>query len=68
MNLIDQGLQLSVDRVPTKEMVVDILSEPLVGVEFKYLLAKLLKWNNMWAVIDLCVLTQQCDGVRRNYP
>ena len=47
MNLIDQGLQLSVDRVPTKEMVVDILSEPLVGVEFKYLLAKLLKWNNM---------------------
>ena len=45
-DLIDQGL-LTVDYVPTKEMVADILSKPLVGAQFKYLLAKLLGWNNM---------------------
>jgi hypothetical protein len=44
-DLIDQGI-IEMIYTPTDELVVDILTKPLVGRKFQYLLYKLLGWNN----------------------
>ena len=44
-DLIDQGL-LELIYMPTDELVADILTKPLTGWKFFYLLGKLLGWNN----------------------
>ena len=44
-DLIDQGL-LELIYMPTDELVADILTKPLTGWKFFYLLGKLLGWSN----------------------
>ena len=44
--LIDTGV-LVLLYVPSKEMVADVLSKPVVGAQFYYLLRKLLGWVHM---------------------
>ena len=41
--LIDMG-RVALRYVPTKEMVADVLSKPVVGAQFQYLVQKLLGW------------------------
>ena len=43
-DLIDKGLNKLV-YTPTEELVADILTKPLNGWKFRYLLSKLLGWN-----------------------
>jgi hypothetical protein len=43
-DLIDKGLIKLVYK-PTEELVADILTKPLTGWKFRYLLSKLLGWN-----------------------
>jgi len=43
-DLIDEGM-LELIYVPTDELVADILTKPLTGWKFQYLLRKLLGWN-----------------------
>jgi len=43
-DLIDEGM-LELIYVPTDELVADILTKPLTGWKFQYLLHKLLGWN-----------------------
>jgi hypothetical protein len=42
--LTDSGL-IELLYVPTDELVADILTKPLTGWKFQYLLKKLLGWN-----------------------
>ena len=44
-DLIDQGL-LELIYMPTNELVADILTKPLTGWNFFYLLGKLFGWSN----------------------
>jgi hypothetical protein len=44
-DLIDQEM-IGLIYTPTDELVADILTKPLVGWKFQYLLYKLLGWNN----------------------
>ena len=44
--LMDEGL-LELQYMPTKEIAADLLSKPLVGQQFKYLLRKVLGWVHM---------------------
>jgi hypothetical protein len=43
--LLDNGL-LKLIYMPTDELVADILTKPLAGWKFQYLLYKLIGWNN----------------------
>ena len=43
-DLIDVGV-LVMSYVPTAEMVSDLLTKPLIGSKFRYLLSKMLGWN-----------------------
>jgi hypothetical protein len=45
-DLIDFGT-LVLSYIPTAEMVSDLLTKPLIGAKFRYLLAKMLGWNGM---------------------
>ena len=44
--LMDEGF-LELQYMPTKEIAADLLSKPLVGQQFKYLLRKVLGWVHM---------------------
>lgn len=44
-DLIDQEM-IGLIYTPTDELVADILTKPLVGWKFQYLLYKLLGWTN----------------------
>jgi hypothetical protein len=63
--LIDSGV-IEMMYTPTEELVADILTKPLVGWKFQYLLYKLIGWNNV--VIDNeCHFTEDvCWGVDRS--
>jgi hypothetical protein len=45
---------------PTDELVVDILTKPLVGWKFKYLLKKLLGWCHGEMICDEHVTEEVC--------
>jgi hypothetical protein len=44
-DLIDEGI-IKLEYQSTNELVADILTEPLTGTQFQYLLYKLIGWNN----------------------
>jgi hypothetical protein len=44
-DLIDEGI-IKLEYQSTNELVADILTKPLTGVQFQYLLYKLIGWNN----------------------
>jgi hypothetical protein len=43
-DLIEKGL-IELVYTPTEELVADILTKPLTGWKFRYLLSKFLGWN-----------------------
>jgi hypothetical protein len=55
--LIDQEM-LELIYTPTDELVADILTKPLVGWKFQYLLYKLIGWNNIEMVRE-CHFTEE---------
>jgi hypothetical protein len=44
-DLIDEGI-IKLEYQSTNELVADILTKPLTGAQFQYLLYKLIGWNN----------------------
>lgn len=44
-DLIDAGI-IKLEYQSTHELVADILTKPLTGAQFQYLLYKLIGWNN----------------------
>jgi hypothetical protein len=56
--LLDNG-SLKLIYMPTDELVADILTKPLTGWKFQYLMYKLIGWNSRWIK-----LLRRCD--RRN--
>ena len=45
-DLIEQG-QIELVWTPTEHLVADILTKPMSGGKFQYLLFKLIGWNNI---------------------
>jgi hypothetical protein len=58
-DLIDQGL-IELIYVPTEELVADILTKPITGWKFQYLLYKLLGWNNSNLNEDYQIAEEVC--------
>jgi hypothetical protein len=44
-DLINEGI-IKLEYQSTNELVADILTKPLTGAQFQYLLYKLIGWNN----------------------
>jgi hypothetical protein len=60
--LIDQGM-LELIYTPTDELVADILTKPLVGWKFKYLLKKLLGWCHCEMICNKHFTEEVCWGL-----
>jgi hypothetical protein len=58
-DLIDSGL-IDLIYMPTDELVADILTKPLMGWKFQYLLRKLLGWNNVEVNKDCHFIEEVC--------
>jgi hypothetical protein len=63
---INQGM-LELMYTPTDELVADILTKPLVGWKFKYLLKKLLGWCHGEMMHDQHVTEEVCCVLDRSY-
>ncbi len=63
--LIEQGM-LELIYTPTDELVADILTKPLVGWKFKYLLKKLLGWCHGEMMHDEHVTEEVCCRLDRS--
>jgi hypothetical protein len=57
-DLMDQGL-INLIYTFTDELVADILTKPLVGWKFHYLLYKLLGWNNAEVYNLICQFAEE---------
>jgi hypothetical protein len=64
-DLIDQGF-IELIYTPTDELVADILTKPLVGWKFQYLLMKLLGWCHGEMIYDKHVTEEVCWGLDRS--
>jgi hypothetical protein len=67
-DLIDNGI-IELIYTPTEELVTDILTKPLLGWKFQYLLYKFLGWNNA-EINNECQFTEEvcweeCTGNKR---
>jgi hypothetical protein len=64
-DLIDQGF-VELIYTPTDELAADILTKPLVGWKFQYLLNKLLGWCHGEMMYDKHVTKEVCCGLNQS--